>query len=103
MSSLGLVWVVVSVAISTVCGLGVGLCREIMLEDVQRRLPEGEKIKFPYLSYKYPQILSLHAEFYPESRIRAVSRFLTWVALSSIGSLGVIALAIVIFKGAQQH
>ena len=57
---LGTLWVG-SVAIFALCGTGVALCREIMLEEVQRRLPEGQKIKYPYLStafHKYDDVLS---------------------------------------------
>jgi hypothetical protein len=69
-----------------------------MLEEVQRRLPEGQKIKYPRLSYKYSQIVNLHAEFYPESRIRAVSRFLFRMGAATIGSLMLISFVLVMFR-----
>lgn len=95
---LGTVWVLGSVAISALCGTGVALCREIMLEEVQRRLPEGQKIKYPYLSYKYSQIVQAHERFCPESRIRAVSRFLFGMALVTMGSLMIISFGLVMFR-----
>jgi hypothetical protein len=85
--SMGIVWVVGSVVICTGCGLGVALCREIMLGEV-KRYPEGQNIKYPYLSWTYPEVIRVHQQLYPESRIRAVSRFLTYVGFITIGSLG---------------
>lgn len=99
---LGTLWVLGSVAISALCGTGVALCREIMLEEVQRRLPEGQKIKYPYLSYKYSQIVQAHEQFYPESRIRAVSRFLFGMALVTMGSLMIISFGLVMFRQLTQ-
>lgn len=98
MPSLGLVLVTGSVSIFAACGMGVALCREIMLDQVQRRLPEGQKITYPYLSWKYPEILKLHEQYYPEARIRAVSRFLKYVALITIGTLGLGMLGTVILR-----
>jgi hypothetical protein len=73
-----------------------------MLEEVQRRLPEGQKIKYPYLSYKYSQIVKAHELFYPESRIRAVSRFLLGMALVTMGSLMIISFGLVMFRQLTQ-
>jgi hypothetical protein len=95
---LGTLWVLASVALFALCGAGVSLCREIMLEEVQRRLPEGQKIKYPYLSYKYSQIVRLHEQFYPESRIRAVSRFLFRMGILTIGSLMFILFGLVMYR-----
>ena len=100
MPSLGLVLVIGSVSIFAVCGTGVALCREIMLDQVQRRLPEGQKIKYPYLSWKHSQIVQLHEQYFPNSSARAVSRFLTYAALSTIGTLAVYLLATVILQAA---
>lgn len=98
----GTIWVFATIIVFAVCGTGIVLCREIMLEEVQRRLPEGQKISYPYLSWKYPEIVRLHAQYYPESRIRAASRFLKVLALTSIGTLGLGALVIVIVRSAQK-
>lgn len=102
MPSLGVLWVVGSVAFSALCGVGVALCREIMLEEVQRQLPEGQKIKHPHLNYRYFEIVNQHARFFPQSRIRAVSKFLVWMACLTMGSLMIITLGIVILRGARQ-
>jgi hypothetical protein len=95
---LGTVWVLTSVVISALCGTGVALCREIMLEELQRRLPDEQKIKYPRLSYKYPLIARMHAEFYPESRIRALSRFLFGIAILTMGTLMFGSLVMVIYR-----
>jgi len=95
---LGTLWVLGSVAVFALCGTGVALCREIMLEEVQRCIPEGQKIEYPRLSYKYSQMVSLHTQFYPESRIRAVSRFLFGMALATMGSLMLISFGLVMFR-----
>jgi hypothetical protein len=95
---LGTLCVLGLVAVAALCGTGVALCREIMLDEVQRRLPEGQKIKYPYLSYKYSQIVRLHAQFYPESRIRAASRFLFGMALVTMGSLMLISFGLVMYR-----
>jgi len=82
----------ISFVFGVLCGIGVALIREIMLDEVQRRLPEGEKIRFPHLSYKYFEIVRLHAQFYPESRIRAVARFLIYAGAFAMGSIALIML-----------
>jgi hypothetical protein len=69
-----------------------------MLEEVEHRLPEGQQIKFPRLSYQYSQIVKLHAQFYPESRVRAVSRFLFRIAVVTIGSVMLISFVLVMFR-----
>ena len=95
---LGTLWILVSIGIFSLCGTGVYLCREIMLEEVEHRLPEGQQIKFPRLSYQYSQIVKLHAQFYPESRVRAVSRFLFRIAVVTIGSVMLISFVLVMFR-----
>ena len=57
---IGTLWVVGSVVIFTVCSLGVALCREIMLDDLQNKMPTGLKISHPYLSWSYFEIVRLH-------------------------------------------
>jgi hypothetical protein len=88
------------VAISALCATGVALCRELMLDQLQRHLPEGQKIKHPHLSYKYSEIVRLHAQFYPESQIRVVSRFLFGTAALTMDSLIILSLVLVIFRQA---
>ena len=84
---IGTLWVVGSVVISSVCGLGVALCREIMLDDLQNKMPTGLKISHPRLSWNYPEIVRLHNQYCPDSRVRAVSRFLLYLAVSVMVSL----------------
>jgi hypothetical protein len=81
-----IVWVVGSLVVFAICGLGVALCREIILGEV-KGYPEGQKIKYPYLSWTYSEIVRVHQQLHPESRIRAVSRFLTYVGFITMASL----------------
>jgi hypothetical protein len=99
---LGALWVLGPVAIFALCGTGVALCREIMLEEVQRRLPEGQKIQHPRLSHKYSQIVKAHEQFYPESRIRPVSRLLFGMALVTMGSLMILMFGLVMSRQFRQ-
>jgi hypothetical protein len=98
--SIGTLWVIGSVVIFSVCGLGVVLCREIMLEEVQNRMPAGTGIKYPRLSWRYPEIVRLHGQYYPNSRIRALNRFLSYVAAFVMGSLVIGLFGMVMLKSA---
>ncbi len=74
-------------------------CYDVMLDQVNRRLPEGQKIKRPFFSHKWPAIVSLHEQFYPESRVRAEHRFLIRLSVITFASMGFIILAWVISRG----
>lgn len=82
-----------------ICIFGVLLCYDVMLEEVQGRLPEGQKIKHPYLSNKFYEIVRLHGEFYPQSRLRSATRFL--FRILAITFLVFISLAWFISRGTQ--
>lgn len=88
--TLGAILVLISVGFAAACALGASLCREIMLEEVQRRLPEQQKIRHPYLSWKIFEIIRLHEQYYPESRIRAVNRFLIYLFVMTMGSIAIV-------------
>jgi len=75
------------VTVFTICGLGVVLCREIMLDELQSVMPADRKIEHPHLSWKYFEIVDRHRQYFPNSRVRALSRFLLYIAAFVMGSL----------------
>jgi hypothetical protein len=95
---LGTLWVLGSVAIFTICGAGVALCREIMLDELQNKMPADLTIKHPHLSWRYSEIVNLHSQYCPNSRVRAVSRFLWYAAVFTIGSLVVVSFGMVMLR-----
>jgi TRAP-type C4-dicarboxylate transport system permease small subunit len=92
-----------SIVVFAGCALGVALCREIMIDEVERRMPADERLGHPRLSFNYSRIVRLHAEFYPESRVRALSRFLFGLGALIMGSLVLGSFVCVLFRSAHPH
>ena len=86
-------------AICLICAAMVNRCHAVMLDQVNRRLPEGQKMKRPFFSYKWHAIVSLHEQFYPGSCVRAEQKFLLRLSAIAFGSIGFIMLAWVIYRG----
>ena len=89
-------------AISLICAVMINRRYDIMLDQLNARLPEGQKIKRPFLSHKWPQIVSLHGQYYPGSRVGAENRFLFRVFVISFGIMALVAIGWVIPRG-QLH
>jgi hypothetical protein len=68
-----------------------------MLDEVKRH-PEGQQIAYPYLSWKYREIIRVHEKLYPESRIRAVSRLLMYFGMATMGSMCLVVFAMVMLR-----
>lgn len=90
-------------AICFVCVVMANGCYAVMFEQLNRRLPEGQKLERPFLSYKWAAIVSLHEELCPESQVRAELRLLKRVLVLTFGSIAFVMLAWVISKGPAQR
>jgi 4-hydroxybenzoate polyprenyltransferase len=88
-----------ALAICLICAAMANRCYDVMLDQVNRRLPEGQKIKRPFFSHKWSAIVSLHEQFYPESRVRAKHRLLIRLLFMTFAITGFIMLAWVISRG----
>lgn len=95
---IGTAWVIGSVVIFSICGLGVNFCRGLMLDDLQTKIPEGSTVKYPYLSWKYREIIRLHRQYCPASRVRATSQVLVCIAVLVMGSLMLGTFSMVMLK-----
>ena len=91
-------------AICLICALMANRNYDTMLDQVNRRLPDDQKIKRPiFANMNYYEVVRLHSQLYPGSRVRAKSRFLMRLMIITFGSLAFIAVAWVIFKGPMQR
>jgi hypothetical protein len=90
--SIGTMITVVTLAVATLCGLGSGLCRQIILEEVRRKRAAGEEVGYPWSPFGFSKVIRMHEEYYPDSRIRAANRFLTYCALVCMASLALIGI-----------
>jgi hypothetical protein len=80
------------------CGTAAHLCYEIILHDLRHRLPEGLGVKYPRLSWNYYKMIDLHKQYFPGSRVPVVLRFLTFLGLGLMASLGLMVFVVVLFK-----
>jgi hypothetical protein len=96
--SLGSIITLVMLTFATFCGLGTAACREVMLDEVRRKLPEGQTIPHSRSSFKVFEIIRLHEQYYPESRVRAVNRFLMFATILTIASMALIGIFFSAFK-----
>ena len=98
MSSVGLVLFLTLFIPAVVCGTGAQLCYEIIISDLRHRLPQGLGVKYPRMSWNYYKLIELHRQHFPGSRVPVVLRFLTFLGMGCMASLGLIGLALVLFK-----
>jgi hypothetical protein len=96
-----LIWA--AIAIVLICIAMGNRNYDAMLDEVNRRLPEGQKIKRPFFSCKWHAIVSLHEQLYPESPTRREQRLLIRVLLITFVSLAFISIAWVLSKGPVQR
>jgi hypothetical protein len=89
----------IAFAICLICAAMANHGYDVMLDEVNRRMPGGQRIKRPFFSYKWPAIVSLHEQLYPGSRIRRKHKLLIRVLVITLGSVGFIMLAWVISRG----
>ena len=61
---LGTVVFVAGIVFATICGLGSGLCRQILPDDVQRKSAVEEKDKVPWSPFGFGEIVRLHERYY---------------------------------------
>jgi hypothetical protein len=83
---LGTVLFVAPLAAAMLCGLGMWACCAIMSDEVQVRLPENDRIRFPGASWNTFKVTRLHREFYPASRVRVMYRLLARLALACLAT-----------------
>ena len=73
--------------------MGANLYYATLVSEVQQRLPENQRIRFPFASWNVFTIQRLHQQFYPVSRVRVVYRFLVGSMFACFALLGVIMFA----------
>lgn len=80
------------------CGLGFMSGHEVMIAEVEQRLGEGEKVRFPRASWNVFLINRLHRQFFPLSRVRARCSLLLIVGGAALGTIGLSILYFVLSK-----
>jgi hypothetical protein len=83
---------------AVICGTGAQLCYEIIISDLRQRCPEGLGVKYPRMSWNYYKMIDLYKQCFPESRVPVVLRFLTFLGLGFMASLGLMGFVLVLFK-----
>ena len=81
---LGGVLVLVLLATATACCIGVVYYREVVIDELQQRVPDNARLRFPRSSWSFFDLIRQHQQYYPESRIRAAIRTLIGIALFSM-------------------
>jgi|SRR5215472_14117380 len=91
--SLGTVVFLGIFAAGVVCAMGANLYYATLVGEVQQRLPENQRIRFPFASWNVFTVARLHQQFYPVSRVRVVYRFLVGSMIACFALLGLIGFA----------
>lgn len=89
---LGTLFTTMLLAWTVLAALGALVCRLIMINEVQSRLAEREKIPFPWASWNYFKISRLHREFFPASRVALAHRVLLLVSVLCLGTAALVAI-----------
>jgi hypothetical protein len=77
---------------ATLCGLGLAWYREVMLTEIEGRIDEADRMRYPHLSWNFSKIRKLHRQLYPQSRLWATTQFLIYVFVACMFSAGLVGL-----------
>ncbi len=80
------------------CAEGVSHYRELIINDLNRQLPQGIGIKYPHLSWNMSKLVESHREYFPESNIPKRIRLLTFISVGIMSVLGLTCLIIVLIR-----
>jgi hypothetical protein len=94
--------VLVPLGIATLCGIGMAVCRGIMLGELQGHLSGDQAIEFPRLSWNFSRIVRMHKEFYPQSRVPIVCSVLKYTAFVCMLGIGIICIYYAVLNPARQ-
>ena len=95
---LGGMLVVVLLATATACCIGAFYYRKVVIDELQQRVPDHTRFRFPRSSRSFFDLIRQHQQYYPESRIRAVIRTLIGVSVCSMIAIGLLYYVYVFWK-----
>jgi hypothetical protein len=100
---LGSVLVLLLLATATACGIGALYCREVIIDELQQRSPYDAPPRFPRSSWSFFELMRLHRQYCPGSRIRAVTRTLIQLGLCSMITIALMGAVSVFSKPPLQR
>jgi hypothetical protein len=56
------VFVLLLLAIGTACGIGVVYLREVVIDELQQRVPDAERLRFPRSSWSFSELMRQHQQ-----------------------------------------
>lgn len=100
---LGGVLVLVLLATATACCIGAVYYREVVIDELQQRVPDDARLRFPRSAGSFFELMRQHQQYYPESRIRAVIRTLIGVSVCSMIAIGLLYYVYLFWKPPLQN
>ena len=87
---LGSLLVLLLLATATTCGIGAVYYREVLIVELQQKLPDDALPRFPRSSWSFFSLMRQHQQHCPESRVRAVMRVLIGRFVAPLGGIALL-------------